>query len=67
MRKKCIHATKPKRGPYPKATTRDFIDFKFKDDAAREKSLMRHSWYRKKIAWDAYRESLPRENRLDAA
>jgi len=67
MRKKCIHAGQPKRGPYPNRPNKVFIEFKFKDEAAHEKSLMRHPWYRKKKMWDALRESLPRENRLDVA
>lgn len=29
-----------------------------------EKMQMRHWWYRKKKAWDAFRASLPEENRL---
>ena len=29
-----------------------------------EKMLMRHAWYRKKKAWDAFRASLPQENQL---
>jgi hypothetical protein len=64
MRKKCIHATKRKRGQYPNAP-HERVDYQFKDEAAREKALMRHPWYRKKKMWDAFRESLPRENRLD--
>ena len=66
MRKKCIHASQPKRGPYPNPM-RKRVDYKFKDDAAREKALMRHPWYRNEKAWQAFRESLPRENRLDVA
>jgi hypothetical protein len=53
MRKNYIHATKPKRGPYPNARRAYAPDFQFKDDAAREKALMRHAWYRKKKARDA--------------
>jgi hypothetical protein len=66
MRKKCIHAKKPKRGPYPNPM-RKRVDYKFKDDAAREKALMRHPWYRNEKAWEAFRQSLPSENRLDVA
>jgi hypothetical protein len=66
MRKKCIHHNKPKRGPYP-MPMRKRVDYQFKDDAAREKALMRHPWYRKKKMWDKYRASLPAENRLDVA
>lgn len=55
MRKKCIHHDKPKRGPYPNVRRAYAPDFQFKDDAAREKALMRHPWYRKKKAWDALR------------
>lgn len=29
-----------------------------------EKARLRHHWYRKKKAWDAFRASLPEENRL---
>jgi hypothetical protein len=29
-----------------------------------EKMLMRHAWYRRKKKWDAFRASLPEENRL---
>ena len=29
-----------------------------------EKMLMRHAWYRRKKSWDAFRASLPEENRL---
>jgi hypothetical protein len=54
MRKKCIHANKPKRGPYPNPRAA-FVAFAFKDDADREKSLMRHPWYRRKKVWDAIR------------
>lgn len=54
MKKKCIHHNKPKRGPCPNSP-RDRVDYQLKDDAAREKSLMRHPWYRKKKAWDALR------------
>lgn len=57
MKKKCIHATQRKRGPYPNPM-RKRVDYKFKDEAAREKSLMRHPWYRKKKQWDALRELL---------
>jgi hypothetical protein len=66
MRKKCIHHNRPKRGPYPNPM-RERVDYRFKDDAAREKSLVRHPWYRKKKMWDAFRESLPNENRLNVA
>lgn len=54
MRKKCVHHTKPKRGPYPNPPA-PFVAFVFKDGAAREKSLMRHPWYRQKKARDALR------------
>jgi hypothetical protein len=56
MKKKCIHATKPKRGPYPNRMI-ERVDSASKDDAAREKALMRHPWYRQKKARDA-REAL---------
>lgn len=46
MKKKCIHAKKRKRGQYPNRYER--VDYEFKDKVAREKSLMRHPWYRKK-------------------
>lgn len=48
MKKKCVHALQPKRGPIPNKHGRQNREFKFKDVAAREKALMRHSWYRKK-------------------
>ena len=54
MRKKCIHATKAKRGPYPKPM-RERVDYTFSSEAKREASLMRHPWYRRKKAWDALR------------
>ena len=54
MRKKCIHAMQRKRGPYPNAM-RERVDYKFRDEAAREKSLLRHPWYRKQKALDALR------------
>jgi hypothetical protein len=57
MRKKCVHHNKPKRGPYPNARRANAPGFQFKDDAAREKALMRHAWYRKKKMWDALRAS----------
>lgn len=66
MKKKCIHHNKPKRGPYPNPR-KPFVGFNFKSEADREKSLLRHPWYRKKKMWDAFRESLPNENRLDVA
>jgi hypothetical protein len=60
MRKKCVHANKPKRGPYP-MPMRPRVDYRFKDDAAREKALLRHPWYRKKLAWDALRARMAAE------
>jgi hypothetical protein len=66
MRKKCTHHNESKRGPYPNPM-RPRVDFKFKDEAAREKSLMRHPWYRKEKAWEAFRALLPARNRLDVA
>jgi hypothetical protein len=32
-----------------------------------EAAKLRHGWYRRQKAWDALRESLPNENRLDVA
>ncbi len=64
MKKKCIHANQPKRGPYPNPM-RKRVDYKYSTEAAREKALMRHSWYRNEKAWEAFRNSLPTENRLD--
>lgn len=29
-----------------------------------EKAKLRHAWYRKQKAWEAFRASLPEENRL---
>lgn len=46
MRKKCIHTTKRKRGPYPNPM-RERVDYVFKGEADRKKSLMRHGWYRR--------------------
>jgi hypothetical protein len=46
MRKLCRGLRKTKRGPYPNPMT-PRVDFKFKDWYAEEKSLMRHSWYRR--------------------
>ena len=48
MRKKCIHATKRKRGPYPNPM-RERVNYKFTNEATRIKSIMRHAWYRKSL------------------
>lgn len=58
MKKKCIHAGMQKRGPYPNPT-RERVGYKFKDDAAREKAMLRHLWYRRKIAIDLLRSMQP--------
>lgn len=67
MKKKCIHATERKRGPYPNPM-RKRVGYTFKDDAAREKALIRHPWYRKKKQWEALRELIEKRRALaDAA
>jgi hypothetical protein len=48
-KKKCVHANDPKRGPYPFKHSGELVDYKFKDEAARKRSLFRHSWYRRTI------------------
>lgn len=57
MRKKCIHAKKPKRGPYP-MPMRPRVDYQFSSPEARENALLRHAWYRKQKFYDALREKL---------
>lgn len=52
MRKLCQGHGKPKRGPYPNPM-RERVDCGFMDEAAREKSLLRHSWYRNMKAREA--------------
>jgi hypothetical protein len=48
MKKICQGYGKPKRGPYPN-TKGEMVYFQFKDEIARQRSLMRHPWYRRKI------------------